>query len=177
MSVPDRPDGIQPAPSWRCPECRTLQARTLRCWRCDTPAFTCETCRFYHASVAAGLGYCAADASRVPLRADESRSCWQPAGAVGPDVVVLPTLSPAPGLFAESELAAATPAAPVAPIAPPGSRASPRHGRRRPKPPLESPGRAAWVEPESDALVEAPMVEPGKRLSTEVRRRRSRWHR
>jgi hypothetical protein len=45
------------------------------------------------------------------------------------------------------------------------------------KPRLEQPGRAAWAEPDEDRLVEAPAVEPGKRLTTEVQRRRRRWFR
>jgi hypothetical protein len=49
---------------------------------------------------------------------------------------------------------------------------------RRPlRPDLQDAGRAAWVESDEDRLVDAPTIEPGKRLTTEVQRRRRRWFR
>ncbi|MEX1335087.1 MAG: hypothetical protein AB1Z66_07295 [Candidatus Limnocylindrales bacterium] len=76
------------------------------------------------------------------------------------------------GLFSEADLG---PPPPPALPPPPVRRTAAGRALRTAKPPLEAPGRAAWVEPSVDALVEAPPVEPGKRLSTEVQRRRGRW--
>ena len=176
MSIFDHPDGVQPAPSWRCPKCRTLQPETTQCWRCDEPAFTCETCHFYRPSVAAALGHCANDPARTPLRADEIRSCWEAAGVAGVGVVAASTTVSSRGFFDDAII---TPPAPARQEPPPAPSVRPKAGRDRrlSRPPLEAPGRAAWVEPESAALVEAPMVEPGKRLTTEVQRRRRRWFR
>ena len=42
---------------------------------------------------------------------------------------------------------------------------------------MQDAGRAAWVESDEDRLVDAPTIEPGKRLTTEVQRRRRRWFR
>ena len=177
MSIFDHPDSVQPAPSWRCPECRTLQAETTQCWRCDKPAFTCETCGLFRPSVAANLGYCANDPARTPLPADETRSCWEAAGVPGLGATAVSGSSQPRGLFADAEIA--PPSAPLSmpSSAPPIDPGRGTAGRVTPKPPLEDPGRAAWVEPESDALVEAPSIEPGKRLTTEVQRRRRRWFR
>lgn len=178
MSIADHPDGVAAESSWRCPECRTLQAATTQCWRCHKPAHRCETCHFYRPSVAAKLGTCAQDPARTPLPADEIRSCWEAPGAVGLSAAAAPPVSQPPGLFAEHETAPPAPQAPVVPKPATASvRALPGRARRQAKPPLEDPGRAAWVEPESDALVEAPTIEPGKRLSTEVQRRRRHWFR
>lgn len=178
MSIADHPGDVTAARSWRCPECRTLQAATTRCWRCQKPAFSCGTCHFYRPSVAAGLGTCAQDPAHTPLAADEIRSCWEVRGVAGSDAIVPPAVSQPPGLFAEDEI---VPPAPRLSVAPEPTLAHKRRQasrvRRQAKPPLEDPGRAAWVEPESDALVEAPTIEPGKRLSTEVQRRRRRWFR
>lgn len=152
-----------------------MQAETTRCWRCDKPAFTCRTCHFYRASVAADLGYCADDSLRTPLRADETRSCWEAAVLPGVGVSAGSGVAAGTGLFAEAEIA---PPPPVLPRPPrPSVRTAPDRERRRARPPLEPPGRAAWVQSEADALVEAPDVEPGKRLTTEVQRRRRRWFR
>ena len=141
----DPSDTVGSVLAWRCPECYTVQSETTRCWRCDKPAFTCESCRSYRPSVAADLGYCARDPERTPLRADEVRACWESADVAGPRALSDPVAS--------------------------------ERSRPRVKPPLEDPGRAAWVEPDGDALVEAPKIAPGKRLSTEVQRRRWRWFR
>lgn len=174
MSIADRPDGIAATRPWRCPECRTLQAATTRCWRCQQPAFSCGTCCFFRPSVAAGLGTCAQDPAQVPLAADEIRSCWEPTGGAGSDAGArLPELEPA-GLFAEDEFVLPAPRPPLAPE-PARKAARADRTRRRAKPPLEEPGRAAWVESDGGALVDAPTIEPGKRLSTEVQRRRRRW--
>ena len=176
MSLTGHPDGIAAVSSWRCPECRTLQAVTSQCWRCHELAFGCGTCRFYRPSVAAGLGTCAQDSARSPLAADEIRSCWEAADTAGSSVAEPALASQPSGFFAESEILPPVPAVPVEPK--PASTTTPARATRVPlqaKPPLEDPGRAAWVEPEGDALVEAPTIEPGKRLSTEVQRRRRRW--
>jgi hypothetical protein len=178
VSIADHPGDVTAARSWRCPECRTLQAATTRCWRCQQPAFGCGTCHFYRPSVAAGLGTCAQDTAHSPLAADEIRSCWELRGAAGSAAIVPLTASQPPGLFAEDQIVPPAPRPSPAPGPTPApNRAPPRRAQRQAKPPLEDPGRAAWVEPESDALVEAPTIEPGKRLSTEVQRRRRRWFR
>jgi len=175
VSIFDPTDTVRSGPSWRCPECRTLQSETTRCWRCDKPAFTCESCHFFRASVAADLGYCAKDASRMPLHADEERGCWESARVVGLGTATEPTRVGVAGLFAEAEIAPPAPLEPKPSVA--DARAAQGRARSRVKPTLEEPGRAAWAEPEGDALVEAPVIEPGKRLSTEVQRRRRRWFR
>lgn len=175
MSIFDDPDLVSAAPSWRCPQCRTLQAQTTHCWRCSKAAYSCETCQRYRPSVAAGIGYCAKDPSREPVPADETRSCWEASAA--------PT--PAPGLFDEPDVTPSPPLVfrPTAAFAP-SLRSAPGDARRAPvagsarkaRPPLEDPGRAAWVEPEQDRLVDAPAVEPGAQISrVGQRRRRRRW--
>ncbi len=179
MSVFGHPDTVEAAPSWRCPGCGTLQPETARCWRCDQPAFACVTCHFYRPSVAADFGTCAQDPARMPLPADEVRSCWEAPGDIAdPALPANPTEVLAPGLFPEADIAPPAPAPPLVREAAPASAEGRTHRPRRSlKPPLEEPGRAAWVEPESGALVEAPRVEPGRTLDTEVRRRRRRWFR
>lgn len=179
MSVYDHPDIVEAVPAWRCPECATLQPEAARCWRCDQPAFACKTCHFYRPSVAADLGACAQDPARTPLPADEIRACWEAAGdGADPGVPASPTAVLAPGLFPESDIAPPAPAASVVrEPAPASADVEADRARRSQRPPLEEPGRAAWVEPESDWLVEAPLVEPGKTLETEVQRRRRRWFR
>lgn len=94
----------------------------------------------------------------------------------GVGVVAASTTVSSRGFFDDAII---TPPAPARQEPPPAPSVRPKAGRdrRRARPPLEAPGRAAWVEPESAALVEAPMVEPGKRLTTEVQRRRRRWFR
>lgn len=181
VSIFDHPDTVSPAPSWRCPSCRTLQPETTHCWRCQKAAYACETCALFRASVAAGLGYCASDPARAPLRSDETRSCWEAASS---PAIVAAVPSSGEGLFAE--LGPAQP--PVSVAAPSVSRLTPSLRRapdsarrvaspkppRAPKPPLEEPGRAAWVEPDHGLLVDAPEVEPGKRNASELERREPR---
>ncbi len=123
------------------------------------------------------MGYCANDPQRSPVPADGTRSCWEAAGADGPGSPIGTAGAAGHGLFDEADIVPPAPAAPRPVPAPPSVRTKPDRERRRSRPSLEVPGRAAWVEPESDALVEAPLVEPGKRLTTEVQRRRRRWFR
>ena len=127
--------------------------------------------------MAAGLGTCAQDPAQSPLAADEIRSCWEANGDAGLGAMTAASRPQAVGLFAEDEIVPPAPR-PSTATEPTTARNPTRASRaRRPKPPLEDPGRAAWVESESDALVEAPTIEPGMRLSTEVQRRRRRWFR
>ena len=175
MSIFDHPDAVSAAPSWRCPQCRTLQAQTTQCWRCSKAAYSCETCHRYRPSVATGIGSCAKDPSREPVRADETRSCWEAAAAPTPALGLFhdPDVSPSPPLVFRP------PAATVPPLrSAPGNarRASAAGSARKARPPLEDPGRAAWVEPNQDKLVDAPVVEPGGQISrVGQRRRRRRW--
>lgn len=162
MSIFDHPDGVPAAASWRCPHCDQLQAETSRCWRCLRAAVTCASCHRFRDAVATGMGYCAADRSRAPLTGQEVRACWEAAPAV-PDT---------PGLF--TELDASVPTEPALALA----SARPRPAAKAAKPPLEEPRAAAWAEVPVGGLTEAPHVEPGRKLMSEVERRRRRlWGR
>ena len=118
---------------------------------------TCASCHRFRKAVAADLGYCAGDPARQPLSGEEVRACWE----------AVPAAPVAPGLFAELD----TPP-PVS--APPPRR---RHAvTKAAKPPLEEPRAAAWADAPAGRLTEAPHVEPGRQLMSEVkRRRRRRW--
>jgi hypothetical protein len=105
---------------------------------------------------------CAADRSRAPLTGQEVRACWEAA----------PAVPVAPGLF--SELDTSVPTEPELAVAP----AWPRPAAKAAKPPLEELQAAAWVEVPVGGLTEAPHVEPGRKLMSEVERRRRRlWGR
>jgi hypothetical protein len=84
--------------TWRCPHCGTPQADSTRCWVCSKSPTTCSSCRHFHHGVAAGIGLCALDRTRSPIRADDVRACWQ-----GPEFV-----EPPKGLFAMVEALEAT---------------------------------------------------------------------
>ena len=180
---------VGPEPTWRCPECHTVQARAARCWRCAKPVYTCETCRLYQPSVATDLGTCADDLSGPLVSARDSCPCWQsrttPASATE-----RPGLG---GLFPELEPEATDanvgrprrvrgdqpePSASSIRRAPDRLARSDVGASRRPlRPDIQHAGRAAWVASDEDRLVDAPTIEPGKRLTTEVQRRRRRWFR
>ncbi len=184
MSIFDGPEGVESPATWRCPRCLTVQARTTRCWRCSQAAFTCVTCRHYQPSVADGLGQCARDPDGSLVTGADSPSCWEPhIAARQADPVTVPG-----GLFVESvpgpqpqpqpttsRSVRTVPSVRSAPDS--ATRNSAAVRTRRSKPGLEDPGRAAWVEREEDRLVDAPAIEPAKRLTTEVQRRRRRWFR
>jgi hypothetical protein len=188
MSTLDGPEGVESLATWRCPRCHTVQARTTRCWRCSQAAFTCVTCHDYQPSLADGLGQCARDPDGSLVSAADSRSCWEShTVAMQADPVTAPG-----GLFVESGPGSEPQPGPqpepttlrsvrtVRPMRSAPDRATriPTAPRpRRSRPGLEDPGRAAWVEPEEDRLVDAPAIEPAKRLTTEVQRRRRRWFR
>jgi hypothetical protein len=159
MSIFDSSVDVLAAPSWRCPHCRTLQAEASRCWRCARAAVNCSTCHRFRGSVAGGIGYCAVDPSRTPLRGDEVRTCWESA----------PATPSAPGLFTMLEPTPPTPATP--PVSP----------RRRPapapRPPLEEVRAAAWADVPEGELIEAPPVDPRQPVMSEVQRRRRFWRR
>ena len=162
MSIFDHPDRVPAASPWRCPHCGQLQAETSRCWRCTRAAVTCASCHLFRKAVATDLGYCADDTARTPLNGEEVQACWE----------AVPAAPTAPGLFAE--LDAPPPPAAAATVTPPPRRR--RLAARAAKPPLEEPRAAAWAEAPAGQLTEAPRVEPGRQLMSEVkRRRRRRW--
>jgi len=61
---------------WKCPGCGTFQLPTAECFVCNRSATSCATCSNFRRSVAAGVGYCAADRRREPLSGLEQRPCW-----------------------------------------------------------------------------------------------------
>jgi hypothetical protein len=79
--------------TWRCPHCGTPQADGSRCWVCSKSPTTCSNCRHFLHGVVSGIGLCALDRTRTPIRADDVRACWQ-----APEAVELPR-----GLFAMVE--------------------------------------------------------------------------
>jgi hypothetical protein len=62
--------------TWRCPNCRTVQVETARCFLCDRSATSCGTCVNFRRSLVGGVGYCALDPRREPLTGEEQRACW-----------------------------------------------------------------------------------------------------
>src|SRR3954447_23252433 len=97
--------------TWRCPNCRTVQGDSARCFLCGRSATSCGTCSHFRAAVVGGLGYCGLDKRRSPLSGSEQRPCWTDAAtassdglfdAPGPRVVKHPTeaLSAAPEISA-----------------------------------------------------------------------------
>lgn len=62
--------------TWRCPNCGTLQSDTPRCFLCQRSATSCGTCVKFRTSFVGGVGYCADDKRREPLRGSEQRPCW-----------------------------------------------------------------------------------------------------
>ena len=62
--------------TWRCPNCRTVQADSSRCFLCGRSATSCGTCANFRQSVVGGLGFCGLDKKRAPLSGDEQRACW-----------------------------------------------------------------------------------------------------
>ena len=99
------------------------------------------------------MGYCADDPGRAPLVGDEVRACWS-----DPGIATEPTDSETLGLFAEHPTATSSPASgPFVPVAPPAAGPDPAPATSAP----------AWP----DGLVEAPHVEPGRQLVSELERR------
>ncbi len=99
----------RPNATWQCPHCGARQPESGRCWVCHRPSTCCATCASFRPSLVAGIGYCALDRTRSPLRGTEMRGCWQaatrgvvtlfdrplePAGAS--DVPVRPVAPPPP---------------------------------------------------------------------------------
>src|SRR4051795_7708696 len=62
--------------TWRCPNCRTVQGDSARCFLCSRSATSCGTCAHFRESVVGGLGYCGLDKRRSPLSGSEQRACW-----------------------------------------------------------------------------------------------------
>jgi hypothetical protein len=69
---------------WCCPHCGTPQDETARCWVCRRSTVCCATCRHVRVGVAGGILYCGLGRTRIPLRGDEVRPCWE-AGSQAPD--------------------------------------------------------------------------------------------
>jgi len=111
--------------------------------------------------VASDVGYCVTDRSREPLDGEEVRACWEAA----------PAAPSTAGLFEDLEPRSA-PAAQSAAAKP---RPQPR--TRAFKAPLEELRAAAWAEVPQGDLVDAPQVEPGRTVMSEVKRRRRSWRR
>ncbi len=77
--------------TWQCPNCHTVQNDSAECFLCRRSATSCGTCAFFRASFVGGLGYCARQAVREPLRGDERRQCWTATGDTpAEDVFALP---------------------------------------------------------------------------------------
>lgn len=163
MSIFDGRDTVATPPSWRCPHCGQLQSEASRCWRCGRSAVTCSTCHRFRPAVADALGYCAADRARTPLSGDEIEPCWEA-------VAVTPTAN---GLFDALEMGSVT----SAPMPAPKPQRRPRRVVKAHKAPLQEVQAAAWREPPQGELVDAPRVEPGRTITTEVQRRRRRFWR
>jgi hypothetical protein len=79
---------------WQCPHCGARQPESGRCWVCHRSSTCCATCANFRSSLVGGLGYCALDRTRQPLRGSEMRGCWEAAP------------SPAPTLFDTAPAAA-----------------------------------------------------------------------
>ena len=136
---------------------------------------TCATCRYYRRSVVGQVGFCGLDRTRALLAGDEVRPCWQ----APTDLVDLVSDRPGSGrtswlTLAQRQRTAAAPrsvAMPVTPVAPtrdtPPILAPPRTdpSLEVPAPPSSGPGVDA------DDLVEAPIVQPSRKLVSEAQRR------
>jgi hypothetical protein len=83
--------------TWRCPNCRTVQADSSRCFLCQRSATSCGTCVNFRPSVVGGLGYCALDKRREPLTGEEQRSCWTAAASIEADGLFTNAPAPSPG--------------------------------------------------------------------------------
>lgn len=70
-------------PTWRCPNCRTIQVESARCFLCQRSATSCGTCVNFRPSLVGGVGYCALDRRREPLKGDEQRACWTDSVTLG----------------------------------------------------------------------------------------------
>lgn len=82
----------------------------------------------------------------------------------------------APGLFAADEVGPAPALLVPDAVQPAPVRKEPRSTVPAAKPPLEDIRAAAWAHVPQGALVDAPRVEPGRQVMTEVKRRRL-WRR
>jgi hypothetical protein len=179
MSIFDHPDDVPAVATWRCPHCATLQPESTRCWACGRSPMTCATCRYYRRSVVGPVGFCGLDPTRALLAGDEVRPCWQ----APTDLVDLVSDRPGSGrtswlTLAERQRTAAPPArvpAPrtiAVPITParadsPPILVAPRTDAPRGVPAAPSGGSAI----DADDLVEAPVVQPSRKLVSEAQRR------
>jgi hypothetical protein len=156
MSIFDHPDDASTVPTWRCPHCATLQPESTRCWACERSPMTCATCRYFRRSVIGAVGLCGLDRTRSLLAGDEVRGCWQ----APTDLVDLVSDRPGSGRTSWLTLAERQ----RAPAAEPTMSATAS----------EPPAPAAAVDAtrlEVDDLVEAPLVVPARKVTTEAQRR------
>ena len=178
MSIFDHPDDVPAVATWRCPHCATLQPESTRCWACGRTPMTCATCRYYRRSVVGPVGFCGLDRTRALLAGDEVRPCWQ----APTDLVDLVSDKPGSGRTSWLTLAERQRQAPAPPAPAPRAVSTPVAPARADTPPIVAPPRAdpsrevraaRLTGPGSDAddLVEAPVVQPSRKLQSESQRR------
>jgi hypothetical protein len=161
---------------------------------------TCATCRYFRRSVVGPVGFCGLDRTRALLGGDEVQPCWQAPTDVADLVSDRPgsgrtswltlaerqrgATAPGTGRETGSLSGSADPARdPTAipttlpfaalpiempPAAPTVEAARPRGGARRPTP--VRPAHAIAVY-ESDDLIDAPVVPPSRKVTSEAQRR------
>lgn len=186
MSIFDHPDDVPTVATWRCPHCATLQPESTRCWACDQSPMTCATCRYFRRSVIGPVGFCGLDRARAILAGDEVRTCWQaPTDLIDlvsdrpgsgrtswltlaqrqrSDTAPDPTTGPVVG----DAVLGATPMASGRPTPIPTRSAVPSR-EAAPLPASRSP--VGPETPVADDLVEAPLVRPARRVTSEAQRR------
>jgi hypothetical protein len=185
MSIFDHPDDVPAVATWRCPHCATLQPESTRCWACGRSPMTCATCRYYRRSVIGPVGFCGLDRTRALLAGDEVKPCWQ----APTDLVDLVSDRPGSGRTSWLTLAERQRSVPTtagAALTPSSALAQssalvPSPARVDAPPVLTPPGvhasRAASHAPasgpasESDDLVEAPVVQPARKVVSAAQRR------
>jgi hypothetical protein len=152
VSIPDPTDRVAIGASWRCDGCGTVQPEAPRCRTCGRASVSCASCRRFSWSVVPGIGYCADDSARTPMDGRSTRWCWQQRLAPWPEGGLFGGPDPVPSAAATT---CAGPSASDAAGQEPGSRGSERSG-----------STDVVIEPRSPALglVEAPPVDPGRRL-------------
>jgi hypothetical protein len=156
MSIFDHPDDVPTVSTWRCPHCATLQPESTRCWACERSPMTCATCRYFRRSVIGAVGLCGLDRTRSLLAGDEVRACWQ----APTDLVDLVSDRPGSGRTSWLTLAERQ----RAPVAEPSTSVT---ASEAPAAALPADGTRS----EADDLVEAPLVEPARPVTTEAQRR------
>lgn len=173
MSIFDHPDDVPAVATWRCPHCATLQPESTRCWACDRTPMTCATCRYYRRSVVGQVGFCGLDRTRAFLVGDEVRPCWQ----APTDLVDLVSDRPGSGrtswlTLAQRQRTVPAPRAVAMPVAPARADTPPILATPRADPSREIPGPpSSGSGMDADDLVEAPVVQPSRKVVSEAQRR------